>query len=537
MRKKRFLIILSVIAVVLIVAVAVTALCWPAINRFYRRNFMEPTEYLKMVQTNALENDPAVGMTGNVYDALLSWTNQLSTPKEHTASIHFTSDMMRMLENLDKTGKLKLEWLGTAQMKVITGIDGTNFGADIQLSVNDAQLLNVDAVLELYENRLYAGAPDLNKTYFATDVDTEKLTSVLALFAAVGQSGSAENLPDSQAVEQLLRKYMALFVEQYADAERSTETVKIGKIRRKCTVLQVELSQETVNAVLTRILEDAQKDETAKALLQAYCDGRNLMARQMAENFVAQYNEEDDLTVERLTGHLLEAVQKAENRDTTYIIKTYVDNSENICGRSVETSNGHNVFKMLTATKKNDWEAEVLMGSDVQLRGEGSRADGKLSGTFTVKHSGEDYLYCRLQNIDEAAMEEGRILGTVSLTFSEDMTANILSGIVDSSLAQFAGMAQPTLQMQFAQDSTRIGVQLAGKEYMDITVTTRDAAEYKVQVPEKWVSGNLQGIAKWLKDIDVTKLTDALKSAMAPEQVVNQIEKLIKKWIFMAELI
>lgn len=521
---KKWIVVLSIVAAVLVLLAVIAALCWPAITRLWRRAFMDPTDYLKEVQIEALETDPSVNLIGDLYDALLNWAAKLGTPQEHTVTANFSDEMMILLESADETKALKLNWLDKAELKLTTGMDGMSAGAALGLSLNDAKVLDADAFLDILEAKLYVGAPDINETYVSPDVDLKQLVSVLAMFAAVHENDG--KLPNSGAVEQLLRKYMAMFVEQYEDAQKSTETVTIGDMSCKCTVLQVQMTQKQVNDVLKEILQDARTDETAKALLQAYCDGVNKRNKQ-----------DEALTPDMLIDSLTEKLNKAEDTGTVYIIKTYVDSNEQVCGRSVETDKGEKVFKHLTLKERDAWGSEILIGSDLQIRGDGKKKDRKVNGTYIVTYKAETYLHCKLQDLDGEALEKGQLRGTVNLVLGEKLTKDILSPFVDESVLAFAGFIQPTLEIKCAEESTRIGVSVAGKEYMDITVTGREIQDYKPQMPEKWVSGNLFGLAKWLKEADFTKLLESLKAAKMPEQTLTEVEKLIKKWTFMAQFV
>ena len=121
MRKKRFLITLSVIAVVLAAVAAVTALCWPGLNRLYRRHFMDAADYLKFVQQEALKNDSAMDMMGTFYDLTLDGAATLTTPMEHTVAIRGSDGLMSLLKTVDETNNTDLSWMEKAELKVTTG--------------------------------------------------------------------------------------------------------------------------------------------------------------------------------------------------------------------------------------------------------------------------------------------------------------------------------------------------------------------------------------------------------------------------------
>lgn len=527
MRKKRFLITLSVIAVVLAAVAALTALCWPGLNRLYRRHFMDAADYLKFVQQEALKNDSAMDMMGTFYDLTLDGAATLTTPMEHTVAIRGSDGLMSLLKTVDETNNTDLSWMEKAELKVTTGADGLNLGADMKLSVGEHQILSAGVFLDTLGGKLYAGLPDVNKTYLTTKLETEGMASALALITAAGKDGS---LPDSEALEQLLYKYMTLLTEQYTNVQKTTQKVTIDKISKKCTVLSVELTPEQVNGLLVAILEDARTDATAKAFLQAWCDGLNELAKQTDDQGEA-------LTVDTLIDGMLEKLQNAQTQAPGLVIKTYVTNTEEICGYRVETARGETVFEQLSLTKKKTWESVTRLSGGIEIRGKGDLIANKLSGTFDINRDRQNYLQCKLQSLDMEALKTGMLRGKVSLTFSKVLTEQILADLLDPSVAKLAGMALPTLEFSFEEAATKIRVLMAGKEYLNLSVTSAPAEGYTPQEPEKWVTANLQGLAKWLSDSSFNAVMDVMKKAKIPESLVTGLDKLISKWKFLAQFV
>lgn len=523
--RKMLYIILGIVAGVLAVAALLTALFWPYVSSFWKRTFMKPEDYLQSVEQNAAEADPMIDTIGNIYQFLLNGLNRTSSPETYDVTATFSDELMTLLETAADDENVKLNWLDQLNLKITAGLDGSNLGAELAVGVNGKHVLMLDGVLDCAEQVGYVGLPELNEDYISWPVELGNLADVLDILA-LAKGDAVKKLPPAQDVEQMLRKYKLMIVEDLEVTGKATEELTIDKMTRKCTVISAELTSEQGYETLLKIMEDARKDATAQALLAAACDVINATEKISAGE---AYKEEDAQTPDKLIDAMVESIkneQKAnETADDPITVKTYIDMTDQVCGYTLVDADGVGLHYH-RLTEENAWEEKLAVDGEFAVIGDGEEKDGLLEGTYTLKIEEENYLHVKLADIDKVALNEGKLRGTVSLIPSDSLTRDIVAQFTDSKLSVFAGLAQPTLELKFAEKALNISAKALGKEYAAVAVVISDAKDYAPAIPEKWVEGTF-GLAKWWWETDFDKLFEAMAEAKVPQEYIDFIEYIV----------
>lgn len=525
--KKALTIILSIVAALLAAAVALTIVFWPYVSSFCKRTFMKPEDYLLSVEEKAVESDPAIDTIGNFYQLLLNRLNQPATPTETDITVDFSDELMTMLETSAGSDDVQLAWLDQVNLKLTAGTKEDASGANLAIGINGTQVLTLDAIIDMAGQNLYFGLPELNSDYFAVPLELE---NYLDMTDALSQANAdaIKKLPSAEAVEQMLRKYKLMMVEQIEVTDKYSERLTIDKLSRKCTVIRGEITLEQWSETMLSILEDAREDETAQALLGALCDmGNASMKASMGES----YSEEDAVTPDELIDDMVQGIKDSmkaneENEDDVLVIKTYVDMKDQVCGYvlSDDTDTGYSHFYL---TEGDKWEEKFVVNEDTVIIGDGTEKNGVLEGTYTLEIEEESYLHVKLADIDKAALNEGKLRGTVSLVPSDSMTRDFVSEFTDSELSKLAGLTQPTLELKFEEKKLTISAKVLGKTYVTITSAVSEVKEYAPKAPESTVEATAGGLIKWYNGADLNKLYDALEAAKVPQEYVEDVKNLV----------
>jgi len=523
--KKTLYIALGIVAGVLAAAALLTVLLWPYISSFWKRTFMKPEDYLQSVEQNAVDADPMIDAIGNIYQFLLNELNRTSSPKTYDVTASFSDELMTLLESAAGDETVKLDWLDQLNLKITAGLDGSNLGAELAVGVNGNHVLLLDGVLDSAEQTGYVGLPELNEDYISWPVELGDLVDVLGILAQA-KGDAVKKLPPAEDVEQMLRKYKLMFVEDLEVTGKATEELTIDKMTRKCTVISAELTSEQWYETLLKIMEDTREDATAQALLAAVCDIVNAVDKVNAGD---AYKEEDAKTPDKLIDAMVESIKNEqktnETADDPLTVKTYVDMTDQICGYTLLDADGVGMHYH-RLTEGNAWEEKFAVDEEFAVIGDSEEKDGVLEGTYTLEIEEENYLHVKLADIDKAALNEGKLRGTVSLIPSDSLTRDIVSQFTDSKLSQFAGLAQPTLELKFEENALNISAKVMGKEYAAVAVVISDAKDYAPAIPEKSVEGTL-GLAKWWWETDFDKLFGAMAEAKVPQEYIDFIKLIV----------
>lgn len=514
-KKGKLAIVLGAVALVLVAALL---LSWNSLGGLFA-SMKSPEEYLAYVEEKAQADGSAMELTSGMY---ASFYESMTETKENSAegAVFLTvgEELTDLLEQYLAAG-VELDWLKQISLNTTFNNADTLKGINAVLGLNGKPVLSADAMLDMESFDIYAGAPELNKTYLhasLTDmgVDKQMVDSTLDEMTAL-QEKLTKLLPDQQELEAMIGKYTDLIVAGQENVEKTKQSVTINGITQELTVLQSRLSEQNLKKIALAVLAEAKNDQGILDLLNAA-----QMIAVMGEGETAE-----DLTLDEYKQMIDELIAQLEGEaatdDVVFVLKTYVDNKHNICGRSGTDPEGEEEISSLTVSDGDKWAYEMKVYGEVMLSGSGSSDKKLLSGTYTFWESGEEMLSVEVAQLDLPAMREGELLGTLLLRPGQI----ILDEIAAEAGAPAALVSNIAMEIKLAAETCDINILNGDKLLLGLGITAALKELEALTPPENTVEiADGAALEQWLGQLDLQGVLDALQEAGVPEDYMGLLQ-------------
>lgn len=495
-----------VVAIVLIVSLV--AFAAPGIKNLCVKTFSSPVGYFKYVVNNGIEDTSAD--IADLYSIVLEKGTENFGIKGD-AKISAEEGLKELLGDLGFDEAYdQIDWLKDVQMDYTASSHNDRYGVKAEYDLNGEDIVSFDIAIDMKAMEMYMGIPELNDTYIYTDMDPydyygETMESVNKIL---------EILPDDDAVEDILCRYMKCLVDGVEKVEESKETIQAGNISQKVTALTATIDGDTVLKATRNALKELKKDKDIKKIIKDLSK---------IEESAVTYDE----FVESID-YALEDLKEAEGKDVfeeELEITIYANNSSEITG--IDFEYGEFKIEAYTAEKGSKFGTYLrLRAADGSFgfEGSGKRSGDKVSGDFTFKVMGVDALNVSLEKLDTDKLKDGVTNGKLILSLNEDVAemapisnAEILSDlsiVIDGNSKSIDNMDE------------KIIIEYNGKECVKVTATAKESGAKKVSIPKNYVdSENYDEMEKWEENVKTDKLVKALKKAGVPGELTEELEQ------------
>ena len=536
-KKSKKPLIFGVVAAVLAVAVAATAVFFPYAKSFFNRTFLPAEKYMQKVETANVGKGSAVDVLGTYYGkALQNMTNPIDSV-EYNVSLNVGDELMDLAGSFIAANGLDLDWFKSVAVDVKAGTQNdTQMGGDIGLQLNGKNILTASVFMDLTQGMYYMGLPELSQTYLAMSLqnlglDTLEVRDGFASLMEQYQEMSeemAEVLPDEQTMEELVQKYISVALGAIEDVEKETEKVTIDNVSQKFTVLTAELSEEDFVKMGIAVLKEVKNDDTIKSIVEAVAEYAAEMTAQMYEEYGvdAPVGKDVDSLMEEFYDGIDETIDDLKDYDAeddeVLTIKTYVNMKDEICGRAIEVD-GDEVFYSLMVRSGKKWESKMVIADTVEITGAGTEAKNLMDGTLKVEVESEEICELEIIGYDTKAAEAGSLIGTFRLTPGEDVYDLMDMGAAASIL----GSKEPALELKLATGSMEVNILLDGELLVGVGVSAKTNTGYKPSRPANSMNiGNMEDIEQWVSYLNIEKIKSALVDAGVPAEYVDMLDNL-----------
>lgn len=512
---------LGVVALVLVVGIVLAAFNWNSVMRFFNRNFAQPEVYLADVEEDNVAD--AAKNIATAYDEALATYSPKGTAVDATVTVQVSDQLISLLETaLSENGvALDLGWVKNIVLEPKVNTYENTMQVDVGVGLNSTKVATVSMVWDMDTQTMWVGVPELHKTFVEMDA-TEVLgyeAEEMAETMAMSQQMTAqlmEVMPTGQQLEKLINTYFGIVMDGITDVEKSSETMEVGGLEQKLTVLTAQLSQKDVVKLAKALLKQAQDDEIIEDIMDDLSDYMS----------TANGGEDIDLhdaftySVDDMLEQLDYAMDEAES-GKFITIETYLDNKDNIAGRtSTVHMDGEKVkTHYITVTEGKEYAFEAELGT-VSITGEGIIDGEKRTGSYTLTESGTDYVTVEIE--DFLCTDEGQITGTVRLI----PTATTYE-MMDLPAATAGILGQAALALTMDADSVTLGVESGSSELLSITLSGQASKPSQVALPEGVSTEDSAGGQKWLSELDFDSVLANLKKAGVPDDYMTAMEQLV----------
>ena len=521
------------IAIPVIVIAVAAVLCFTVFSDLMMKTFASPEVYYAYIENENV--DELADDVSSFYEDYLEEYNELSALAQKG---EFKIELGDSARSLIAAAGLDLSWLEDVTIAYDVNTKGSAVQTGMSLLHGDSSIAALDMYLDTSAKEAFISLPGIVDEFCTLPVSGSGFDMNVIIAA----------MPNEDVLEQLIGRYGKIIVKNVTDVEKSSETLKVGDLSEKCTVLTVKLSNETLYNIVKEILETAKTDKQIKTIVEdfavvyediqraSYEELESIYKEIYADNNV--YADDPDFSITKEIGtfqsylgyepgkaydEFIEVINSQladlENHGLEDVEDIYLKNYVNSDGKIIarELSNEEATWLYYAKLeKKADFAIEFTMADSVLITGKGSEKNDVVNGEYTLAIAEEsDANYSDLLEIkfDDLRCDDEKVTGKITVT--PDLSMFDDSGMLDLKLVLEIDSTEKAGAM-------KIKVLNAGLELGTLTFKAEVSGKANVTRPDD--SAILDEEA-WTAKIDIEKLYENLKNAGIPEEIITLIDE------------
>ncbi len=522
---KRFKVLAAVAAFV--VAAAVLAIFNAgALKGFALKTFGSSDDYFRYVEDNAFE-----GYTDEItsgYGSILSYVDEAFAGEAHF-KLNVGEDTVELLEKYLKTQsgmEIDLDFLDSITIDVDANSKKNLAQIGAVLSIDDQKLADIDTILDMEKMEAFVAVLNLSEKYLSVPMDTDEFQGDdldKSKELAEKLSGIKDKLPKEKELERILDKYLGIVMDNISDVSKDTDTVKVGDVEQKLTVLEFDLDTETLMTISKKVLEEAKSDRD----LEKYINDISEYLEQ------ADLIEEADEIYDRFKDAVDDALDSIEYSDAKnekiLTIVDYINSKHEIVGREIDLGDSGSVFYIIVKNGK-DIATKIEISDAYEMIGQGTESSNKLNMEYKFNLDEQQMCTLTVENFDTKKIRDGYLNGTFTFIPSSAMLEDM--GL-DEMAASVLSFADPAIVMDFEADkkSSNASVNIVNKDEIIIGFTLRsnEVRASDISLPASSDTIDAEDAELWLESADFDKLISALEKTTLPKDLIESIEQAVKK--------
>ena len=537
-KKKGKGLLIGIIAVVVVAAlVCVGGFVWPGFFRSQSKT-VSPVEYYRAVETESIGAMSA--QAAKVYDKLvLRYANTDSLGASGSLRVEPGDRVRQMLvDALGDTLKFinpdeDFSWFQAIGADYDVSRVGQMLARNAALQLNGSDLLHMDLIADTETGTLWLKVPELSDRVLQTTTEDLDLGDLLP--DGSGDAGSLDlgfagkldalmkALPEADALEALLNKYLKEAVAQIENVEQREGTMTVDEVAADYTVLVATVDADAAIRIVEALGPELREDPTVKSLLVG-------IANAQGKDGEAEYREFQTRIDELLADH----AKITEKMQNDVVITVYLDQDAGIHGRIIEW--GQRKLELLMP--ENNGQFGMLIrcadenGQKFMLFGSGRRDGDALTGTLELEAAGEYYGIIELDGFDLGKLMDGTLSGGMVLRPSASFWSLLGRKLGDAgldvpdSIMSLLPALSFRLDLNTETERTQAALTVMSGSDKLATVTLDNAMTDAKPIQ------TAQGVEPddWAEDITLEKLqalVDSLGNAGVPQTYVDLLESLL----------
>lgn len=458
-------------------------------------------------------------------------------------------NILEMSEKTSAQGEMKVEIGETAQDLIITqsGIpydlsfledmtlcfesssDGKNSGITAKLMLGKTELLDLSIINNIENMDTYIGVLNLSSKYLKADGEALGLypgSENSAMSNMILEVKLKDILPDDKDVNELLKKYIFIVLEEIDAVTTEKTRVSIGGIEQKLTEVTFSMNEKTAYGICKVVLEEAKGDKDLKKLILETVSSFKKEFPEMA----AELPEADEVYETFVTGineYLMEmnAVNLGELSTEPYFqVVDLVNSKHEIVGRKL-IADDREILRYVTVQKGKKIAFE-LTAEGFEIQGSGEKKKDTLNCAYDIMVNGQRIATFNLEDFDTEAFKEGEIDGAIVLK-----PDTYLYNQIPAEAASLLSAAEFSLRldMDTDADSGEIDMTLLskGEKYIKIGSEVDTGKKNVVSIPDESATVDLENADEWLMTLDFNVLIAALEKAEVDPQLIEMINSML----------
>ncbi len=511
-----------VIGGVALVVVLVLVFCSSSLAHFFKKTFASPEEYYSYIEKQQAEE--LIGMYMAYYD---NYVMDLLSITDKSVQADVSVELSDELRDLLGYSGADFSWLESVNIGVNANAKDLGISGGLELAINGVDVISANTIIDGNEEGVYFQIPELNKTYIGAEFDDMDISfdeDDWEMFETI-----AQYMPASKELDALLTKYAGIALDCVEDVEMDSDELKAAGISQKCTVLEVTIDTDTVQAMAEAVLEEMVEDKDLEKLL------KDTLA--MAEEFGEDVDVDDayDNFIENLED-ALDDVDEIDMDDEEILMVLYVNNKGEVIGREIEMPGMKMTFAMPKQGSKFGYEYVMEMddyGDTMKMvvEGEGKEVGSKLSGEFEIKVDTYSIIDMVIEGYNMDKAKKGEFVG--SYTIKPSKALGTLLSAADMPAASAILDYSITVDMDMNADSSKFAMTVndGDEALLKLAVSAKEGKGSKVSAPaEKNVVDltDSDDLEDWLDEIDWDKFLEKLEDKVGVEgDYVDMLEDAI----------
>ena len=514
-KNKKFLAWLIPAVAVVVAAAVVAVLLLGPLKGWWVKSFGSEIDYRDYVQGNATET--ATGDISKAYGEIvtaLSGKNKDTGAAEGAIKLKVGDTAIALLEDLAEAElgeKVEMDWAKEVELKLNTNIKDDLQQIGAALNIGSEEIAVVDCILNMDKGMLYFAVLNLSEEYLSVDFseslgDMEDTTAILEFLQDPELLAA---LPTEEELSKVLNKYVNIVLSSFDDVEKSTETLEVGELEQKLTVLETKIDGDDLLDAAEAVLKELSKDKDVEKLV---CRVLDYLIEQEELGFEIDTDETWG-SIEETIDEALDALDEVDgdDLDVDILLTQYVNSKHEVVGYALEVADEQAIH--FVEIKDGDKLAfEMKIPEVLEITGEGTEKKGVVNADYVVSVEKVEVLTVSL--IDFKA-EDKNVNGKIRLTPSAELFDEM--GL---SAAAVSAIDLAKLQLELGFDTTEksatieINV-LTGEELLvGVTLTGAEKKASAISVPED--AYDMEEAQKWLEGLDTEKVLGALDKAGLP---------------------
>lgn len=526
----------AVVAVAAFVAIAAIFDLF-GVKGLFLKSVGSAEDYRDYVQANTTKT-----ATGTITKAYGTVVNTLSgeTQKGETGAadvsvkLNVGDKAVTMLEDLTKAKlgeKIDMDWAKDVELKLNTNAKDGLQQVGATLNIGSKEIAVVDSILNMDEGMFYFAVLNLSDDYLAVDLNEYlPMGETPAVMDLLQDPELIAALPTDAELDALLNKYIGIAIACFDDVEKSTETVEIGDVKQKLTVLETTIDGDALLSAAEAVLKELAKDKQVEKMV---CKVLEYAADQEELGLYLDADEAWE-TVEEGIDEALDALKDVDGDDMEgeLILTQYVNNAHETVGYAVEVED-EQVVRFVEIKDGDKIAFELKVPNTLEIAGEGTEKKGVVNADYVVYVEmpswDEDYnvTYEKKEVLTISLVDfkaEGNLVnGKIRLTPASDLLDEL--GL-PAAAASAIDLAQIQLELGFDvnETSSTIDFNILTGEDLLVGVTLSGAGKEATAIDMPSEAYDIEDIEDWAEGIDVEKVLEALDEAGLPigELVLGQ---------------
>lgn len=522
----------ALLCVLGVVAVALLANSAKLVNS-YHRNFSTPEEYYRWVEQKSIREN-AKTFAEYYVNYFVEYLHRYDSHVSGEIRLELGDAGREMMESAGLEpwfGEWAFRYESTSKDSIMQSILG--------LEVDGDKLFGLDAVMDLQDEAVYLGFPELTKTYLAVDTGERKFISGFEEIVGMEPEEYLEALellevfykecPDRKQMEALANRYLELLLNNIDDVKmRTGKTARAGSVTQTCTTLEIYLDKEDIRNMLSEFLEELREDSEVETLLYQVFG----LAEELDLN-VGSYRDADEFygafqdNIDEILDDMDYYVTYHDELDMT----VYVDDRGQIIGRTMEFPNSWDEISLSYLYPHHGsrfgYKASIMAdGEEVSVTGSGKEFWNKMDGSFTIKYEGNGVVDVEVEDFDLKSLRKGYLNGCFTVTAASGIGRAWDMRSAYSSLREM----RLIFDVSTGRSSEKVSIELkeGRSSWGSLTITSKRGDGKKISVPSTKSAVFVEDerdFEDWWDTIDWDDFIKKMDKAGLPSDIMDAVEE------------